>query len=153
MAIAPTAEYQDLVMEVEFTAGSGTYTRVCGLTNITINRSKNMADSQVPDCADESLPHYIKRAAQSKDIGISATGVWALTHHQKVYNWWSQDLTLNVRVTNAKVTSDGVSGDTESEVIPMKLESLNNARQDKQVVSAEISLVQDGAVTLNTLSA
>lgn len=152
MAIAPTADFHELVIEVEFTAGSGTYTKVCGMTNYTVNRSKSMAETMVPDCADESLPYTPRRSAMSKDYSITGTGVWARSHHQNMMDWFQNDTTLNVRVRHVNVTDNGTSGDTETETIPMKLQDLNNARQDKQVVTAEVTFVQDGAVTLGTLS-
>ena len=148
MAQAPTADFDEYVLEVEFTDGSGTYTKVCGLTDFTINRANNTDTAEVPDCADESLPHYIKRAVRSQDITISATGVWAITNHANMRDWWQEGSTKNVRVTNAYVTANGAAGDPETETIPMILSALNNARTKGQVVSAEIELQQNGAVTV-----
>jgi hypothetical protein len=152
MAIAPTADFDQLVIEVEFTAESGTYVKVCGMVDYSIDRKNNTETSLVPDCADESLPLHTKRQVASQDVTISGTGSWALTNHQSVYNWWKSGSTLNVRITNAKVTADGSSGDTETETIPMILADLKNARTKGQVVSAEIALEQNGAITLGLIS-
>lgn len=151
MAIATTADYAEYVLEVEFTAGSGTYSKVCGLTDYNVNRSNNTDQAEVPDCADESLPHYIKRSVRSQDFSISATGVWSLSSHKNMHDWFMAGSTLNVRITNAKVTSDGTSGDPEVETIPMILTALNNSRTKGQVVSAEIELAQNGAVTVTDI--
>lgn len=153
MAIAPTADFDELVLEVEFTAGSDTFTKVCGMSDFTINRTNNTDSSNVPDCADESLPHYTKRAVTSQDIGISGTGVWALANHADMRNWWASGSTLNVRVTNSYVTDNGTAGDPETETIPMILSGLNNARTKGQVVSAEIELQQNGPVVVTDISA
>lgn len=152
MAIAPTAAFEELVLEVEFTAGSGTFTRVCGLTDITINRTNTTDTTEVPDCADESLPFYIQRGVRTQDVTISATGVWSLTAHQDMLDWFVSGDTLNVRLTNAKVTADGTSGDTETETFPMLLTALNNARTKGQVVSAEISMERNGATTFGLIA-
>jgi len=149
MAEATTAEFHELVLEVEFdpVGDAGSYTRVCGITDLNINRTNNTDTAEVPDCADESKPHHIKRSVRSQDVTISGTGVWALSSHQDMMDWFATGKTLNVRVTNAKVTASGASGDTETETIPMILSTLNNARTKGQVVSAEISLEQNGSVT------
>lgn len=151
MAIAPTADFDQLVIEVEFT--TGVWSKVCGMVDYTVNRANNMETSLVPDCADESLPLKTKRAVASQDVTISGTGSWALTNHQAMYNWWKTGSTLNVRVTNAKVTADGTAGDTETETIPCVLGSLNNARTKGQVVSAEVEFMLDGDITLGTIAA
>jgi hypothetical protein len=152
MAIAATADFDEYVLEVEFTAGSGTYTKVCGLTDFTVSRTNNTDTTEVPDCADESLPYYLKRAVRSQDTTISATGVWALANHADMDGWFRAGSTLNVRVTNAYVTANGSSGDPELEIIPMILSSLNNERTKGQVVTAEIELQQNGSVTVTDIT-
>ncbi|WHZ35757.1 phage tail tube protein [Sagittula sp. MA-2] len=153
MAIAQTADFDEYVLEVEFTAGSGTFAKVCGLTDFSVSRTNDTGSSMVPDCADESLPYYIKRAVTSQDISISATGVWALANHADMRDWWGAGSTLNVRVTNAAVTASGTAGDPEVETIPMILTALNNARTKGQVVTAEIELQQNGAATVTDIPA
>lgn len=152
MAIAPTAAFEELVLEVEFTAGSGTYTRVCGLNDITVNRTNTTDTSEVPDCDDESLPFYIQRGVRTQDVTISGTGTWSLTNHQQMMDWFTSSATKNVRLTNAKVTDDGSSGDTEYEIFPMLLLTLNNERTKGQVVSAEISLERNGSTTFGLIA-
>jgi hypothetical protein len=153
MAIAPTADFDELVLEVEFEPGSGTYAKVCGLTDFTINRTNQTDSTEVPDCADESLPYYLKRAVRSQDFGISATGVWSLSSHANMHEWFMAGSTLNVRITHAVATASGAAGDPETETIPMLLQSLNNARTKGQVVSAEITLEQNGSPTIVDISA
>ncbi|ATG47596.1 hypothetical protein CEW89_08415 [Celeribacter ethanolicus] len=154
MAIAPTADFDELVLAVEFdpVGASGTYTKVCGLTDFTINRANNTDTTEVPDCDDESLPFHLKRGVRSQDITISGSGVWSLSSDQAMKAWFRAGSTLNVKITNAKVTADGTTGDEESETIPMILTGLNNARTKGQVVSAEISLEQNGSVTVTEIA-
>lgn len=154
MAIAPTADFDELVLEVEFdpVGDAGTYTRICGLTDFTINRANNTDTSEVPDCADESLPYYIKRSVRSQDFTISGTGKWSRSSHLNMYNWFKAGTTLNVRITNAVVTADGSTGDPESETIPMILAALSTSRTKGEVVTSEISLEKNGSVTVTEIS-
>jgi len=152
MTAAPTAEFDELVIEVEFTADSGTYTKVCGMADYTTNRTNNTATSEVPDCSDESLPHTPKRGVVSQDYAISGTGVWARTHWKDMHDWWKSGATKNVRIRHIVITEDGSSGDPEIETIPMILQQLNNARTKGQVVSAEITLEQDGPATITDIA-
>lgn len=152
MALAATADFDEYVLEVEFTAASGTYQTVCGLTDVTVNRTNNTDTTEVPDCGDLSLPFSLKKAVRSTDVNISATGVWALSSHQAVMNWFTTGATKNVRITNAKVTDGGTAGDTETETFPMILTALNNSRTKGQVVTAEITMERNGDTTFGLIS-
>ena len=88
MARATTANFHQMVLEVEWVASSGVYAKVCGLTGRGINRQHNMATSEVPDCDDESLPAAVERAVQSSEVTISGTGIWSAESHGKLLDWW-----------------------------------------------------------------
>lgn len=152
MADAVTAEFHQLVIEVEFTPESGIYAKVCGMVDYSVSRKNNIESSMVPDCTDESLPLTTKRAVTSQDVTVSGTGSWALNYHQSMYSWWKTGGTRNVRITNAKVTASGTAGDTEAETIPMILSTLENARTKGKVISAEVEFQQNGAIVLGLVS-
>ncbi|ETX26401.1 hypothetical protein RISW2_07145, partial [Roseivivax isoporae LMG 25204] len=61
MARAKTAKFEEFILEVEVdpTGDAGTYVPLCGLTDVSINRSSNIDTTEVPDCDDESLPYAI----------------------------------------------------------------------------------------------
>lgn len=151
MARATTAKYEEMILEVEWTASSGTYTAVCGMIDVTINRTSNVDTAEIPDCDDESLPLSIERQVRSQEVTASATGVWALQSHQNLMAWWRSGATKNVRLRNAKAQADGVSGDTIIESGPAILVNLNNSRSKGQKMTAEIELQWDGVpdVTLH----
>ena len=153
MARAVTAKYEEFVLEVEFTAGSGTYTNICGLTDVSINRASQIDTTEVPDCDDESLPLAIERAVRSQEVTMSATGVWALGSHEKMMDWWYGGSTLNTRLRNAKAVADGVAGDTTHETGPAILVTLSNSRTKGQKVTAEIEIQFDGVPTRTAKSA
>lgn len=147
MTRATTAKFEELILEVEFTPGSGTYTPVCGLIDVTINRTSNIDTSEVPDCDDESLPLAIERQVRSQEVTVSGSGVWALQSHEKMMDWWYAGTTLLSRVRNSKAQTAGVAGDTMIESGPAILASLNNSRTKGQKVQAELEIQFDGVPT------
>ncbi|WP_412032802.1 phage tail tube protein [Nitratireductor aquimarinus] len=147
MSYADTMRYEQMILEVETTPASGTYAALCGLIDVTINRTANIDTTEVPPCNDESLPLSIERAVRSQEVTISATGVWALQSHETIMDWWYGGSTLNIRLRNAKVEADGATGDTETEAGPAILVSLNNSRTKGQKVTAELEINFDGVPT------
>lgn len=147
MARAVTAKYEEFVLEVEFTPNSNTYTSICGLTDVTINRASQIDTTEVPDCDDESLPLAIERAVRSQEVTISGTGVWALGSHERMLDWWYGGTTLRTRLRNQKVVADGVTGDTTHETGPAILVSISSARTKGQKVTAEVEIQFDGVPT------
>lgn len=147
MARAATAKYEELILEVEFTAESGTFTAICGLTDVSITRTSNVDETEIPDCDDESLPLAIERAVRSQSVSVSASGVWALSSHESMMDWWYSGATLSARIRNTKVVDDGSTGDTTIETGDALLTTLNNSRTKGQKVTAEIEIQFDGVPT------
>tara|TARA_R100000655_G_scaffold48246_1_gene85637 strand:+ start:1207 stop:1665 length:459 start_codon:yes stop_codon:yes gene_type:complete len=148
MAAPQTAKYEELVLEVEFTAESGTYVAMCGLTDVSINRTSNIDETEVPgDCNDESVPLSIEIAVRSQTVSASGSGVWALSSHENMMDWWYSGATKVARLRNLKATNDGVTGDTTVESGPAILATLNNSRTKGQKVSSEIEIRFDGVPT------
>lgn len=143
MARAVTANFHEMVLEVEVTPGSGVYSRLCGLTSRGINRQHNMSTSEVADCDDESLPAAVERAVQSSEVTISGSGSWARQSHETMLDWWYGGQTLNIRVHHVKAEV----GDTEYEAGPAYLVSINNQAERGAKVTAEISIEFDGIPT------
>ena len=79
MAKAATQSFAQMVLEVEFT--TGTWSKVCGLIDVTITRTANVDTTETPDCADETLPLYVEREVRSLEVTVSASGTWALASH------------------------------------------------------------------------
>lgn len=143
MARATTANFHQMVLEVEVTSGSGVYSRICGLTSRGINRQHNMSTSEVPDCDNEALPAAVERAVQSSEATISASGVWAAQSHEVLLDWWESGQTKSIRIhhVNAAV------GDTEYETGNAYLVSINNQAERGTKVTAELSIEFDGIPT------
>lgn len=143
MASAITAKFEELILEVEFTASSGVYTPVCGMVDINVTRTANVDTAEVPDCDDESLPLSIERQVRSIEVTATGTGVWAQTSHGAMMDWFYSAATKNARIRNTKASN----GDTEIESGPALLTNLSNARTKGQKVSAEIEIQWDGVPT------
>jgi hypothetical protein len=143
MARATTANFHQMVLEVEWVASSGTYSKVCGLTGRGINRQHNMQTSEVPDCDDESLPAAVERAVQSSEVTVSGTGIWSAESHGLLLDWWYSGATKNIRIQH--VLAD--TGDTEYESGAAYLQSINNQAERGTKVTAELSIEFDGLPT------
>lgn len=142
MARATTENFHQMVVEIE-TDTPGVYSKICGVTSRSVNRTSNMSTSEVPDCDDESLPASVERAVQSQEVTISGTGVWASQSHGTMLNWWYSGATKNIRVghLNAAV------GETEYESGPAYLASINNTAERGSKVTSEIEIQFDGLPT------
>lgn len=143
MAYASTGTFSKLVVEVEWVASSGIYTKWCGLTSRGINRQHNMNTTEVPECDSEDLPSQVERSVQSSEVTISGSGVWSVESHGYAMDWWYSGQTKNVRVTHVSAAT----GDTKYETGPAYLVTLSNSVEKGQKIQAEISIEFDGLPT------
>lgn len=139
MALAVTAKYDQLTLEVE-TDTPGTYAKVCGMKDFSIEGSQAVDEDEVPDCADESLPNAVIVDVRSVTVSVSGTGVWAQSSHDMMLKWNRLGQKKNVRVTygNASV------GDVHTETGKALLTKLVNARTKGKVVTCEVEIRFDG---------
>lgn len=140
---APTTErFEQMVLE---TSENGTtWTKVCGLVGVTINRSAQFDTSEVPaDCLDESLPLRTERSVRTVDVTVSADGVFAQQSHKTLSDWFYGGTTKQIRLGHLAT----LTGDPEYERGAAFLTSFNNARQKGQKVTATIELAFDGTPT------
>jgi hypothetical protein len=142
MAVAVTEKYEEMVLEVE-TAVPGTYTIICGMVDVTVSRAASVDTSEVPDCADESLPMSLEKEVRSIEVKVSASGVWAQSSQDMLSDWFYSSNSKNIRVRNTKAAT----GDTETEAGPALLVKLDNMRTKGKKVSAEIEIEFDGTPT------
>lgn len=148
MARATTANFHQMVLEVEVTPDSGVYTKLCGLTSRGINRTSNMQTSEVPDCDDESLPAAVERAVQSQEVTISGSGSWAAESHGTMLDWWYSGATKSVRIHHV----NAANGTPEYETGDAYLVSINNTVERGQKVDAQIEIQFDGLPTVTDAS-
>lgn len=146
MAKATTKAFHKFLLKLETTPGSGIFTALCGLTSRGINREHNMSETEVPDCADESLPAAVERAVQSSSVTMEASGVYAAESHKRLYDWWANGVALDVQIEYV----DATAGQIRYEEGPAYLTGFNNSVARGEKLSAELSIAFDGvpAVTL-----
>lgn len=142
MAKPVTEKYEELILDVEVDpiGAPGVYTPLCGMTDVTITRTSNVDETEVPDCDDESLPVSIEVAVRSQTVTVEATGVWARSSNGTMVNWWYSGATKNIRLRNTAAAS----GDPETEAGPALLVTMTDARTKGQKVTREVSIRFDG---------
>ncbi|MER9135115.1 phage tail protein [Mesorhizobium sp. M0830] len=140
MAAAQTEKYEEMILDVELVSGSGIYTPICGMTDVTISRTATIDSTEIPDCDDESLPLSVEKQVRSIDVSISATGVWAKTSQDMLKAWFYSAAVKNVRIRDTAAAS----GDIEIESGPALLASLKNSRTKGKKVTADVELQLDG---------
>ena len=138
MANATTQKFEEMILE---TSEDGTtWTRLCGLIDVTVSRSANMDTAEVPDCDDESLPLSLEKQVRSIEVSVSATGVWAQESQGTLKDWFYSSASKRVRISD----TGAASGETEIESGFAYLTSLETGRTKGQKVSASIEIMFDG---------
>lgn len=139
MAVATTEKFEELVLELSDDGGT-TWARPCGLIDVTITRSANMDQAEIPDCDDESLPLSIERQVRSIEVSISATGVWAQESHGTFMDWFYSSVAKDARIGNL----NAAVGETEYETGTAYLTTLTNERRKGAKVTASVEIMFDG---------
>lgn len=138
MAKAVTQKFAEMVLE---TSDDGsTWSRICGLNDVTITRTANVDEAEVPDCDDESLPLSVEKEVRSINVSVSAEGVWAQQSHGTMMDWFYSSATRQTRLGNL----NAAVGETEYEQAPALLSTLTHTRTKGQKVTASIELMFDG---------
>lgn len=142
--VPTTGKFQHMVVEIETVAGSGVYSKICGITSRGINRQSNMSTSEVPgDCDNEAAPSSVQRDVQSQEVTINGSGVWASQSHEMMLDYWYSGQPKNIRVQHV----NAAVGDTEYESGSAYLTQLNNAVEKGQSITAEVNFEFDGIPT------
>lgn len=139
MVKAVTQRFDELVLEVETTT-PGVFTRICGIVDVNVSRTANIATTEVPDCDDESVPHHIEKEVTSLDVSVSGSGVWSQSAWGMLSDWYYSGAARNVRIVNSRAAV----GDIEIESGPAILETLNEGRAKGSKVTNEISIQFSG---------
>lgn len=146
MAKAVTEKYEEMILDVEVDpiGAPGVYTPLCGVTDVTITRTSNVDETEVPDCDNEALPVSVEVSVRSQTVTVDGTGVWAQQSNGEMMNWWYSGSTKNIRLRNTKASS----GDGATETGPALLITMTDKRTKGQKVTREINLRFDGVPTL-----
>ena len=140
MAAAVTEKFEQMILDVELVLGSGIYTPICGMTDVTITPQATIDSTEIPDCADESLPLSIEKSVRSIEVSVSATGVWAQSSQSALKSWFYSAARKNIRIRDTAAAS----GDIGIESGLALMSKLDNTRTKGKKVTADIELVFDG---------
>jgi hypothetical protein len=114
MARPTTLRFGAGAIYFEETAAPGTFTKICGFTEITFSVDKDLNDTVVEDCADPDAPAWIERDVVSQSAPFSASGVLAKEAWPLVK---SALLTTTARKVRIIVAGLGEGGATPNERI------------------------------------
>ena len=82
---------------------------LCGVTQKSIDYASDTVETEMPDCADESLPSYKNVGVNAISIKIACSGKWTAQSHGTILNWWRSAAPKNIKVQYVTAAT----GDTE----------------------------------------
>lgn len=135
-AISETFGQMSIAVEFDPVGAADTFTTICGLKDISQNRTANVDTDEIPDCDDEDLPFFETKQVRSITQSVTGTGAWAQQSHDKLLDWFESGQTLRVQIRHANV----LSGEKEIEEGPALLTQLKNDRTKGKIVSADITV-------------
>lgn len=138
MARAVTEKFEQMVLEIS--DDGTTWSRICGLNDVTVTRTANIDEAEVPDCDDESLPLSIEKEVRSINVSASGEGVWSQQSAGTMLDWFYSSGTKHCRIGNL----NAAVGDTEYETGMALLSSVTNTRTKGQKVAASVEIAFDG---------
>jgi hypothetical protein len=151
MARPTTLPFGAGAIYVEDEAVPGTFTKVCGFTEITFSVDKDLNDTVTPDCDNPDAPAWIERDVVSQSAPFSASGVLAKEAWPLVKSALLSTESRNVRI----VISDlGTGGATPNERISGKYHmtaEISGERGSKFNIA--ITGESDGEVTFASVAA
>lgn len=99
MAVATTRSFAGYQVQLESTTTAGTFVAPCGLTERSVQFTKDLSDTMVPDCDNEDAATWVQRDPVSKSVRISGQGVMARESEDRWRTAFESDAPVNVRIT------------------------------------------------------
>ncbi len=144
MAAVKTLNGEKLLIQIEDSPGSGTYTHDCLInTERGIAFSADMQEFIVPDCLDPEAPAWKEVVKDGLSAAINGAGMLHTLSVETWFNWLISKDTKNVRVKIDAAGADG--GGYWAGAFHLTTLEVTGARKDKSTVS--VALVSSGAVT------
>lgn len=141
MAIAQTYRFSGLRVLLGDGGNPEVFAAPCGFTERSFSASKEMGESNTPDCADEDGASWVERDIVSKSASISGTGMLdasALTTWQAFFD---EDTSKNTRV---ELWRNGVKSGHYEGAFHMETFEISGTKGER--VSVNVSMQSDGAV-------
>lgn len=108
MAEVTHARGVKLLLKVEMTAASGTYTAFCSINSqrgLTFSSDTN--DQVIPDCADPDLPGWVAREKVSLSAAFEGSGMLNTPDIADFFTWFKDDATRSAKVVVDVPTASG----------------------------------------------
>lgn len=107
MTIATTRSFGGFQLQLESTTASGTFAAPCGLTERSVQFTKDLSDTNVPDCDNEDAASWTQRDVVSKSVRISGQGVMAKESADRWQAAYDSDTPVNTRITKTGTLATG----------------------------------------------
>ncbi len=131
MADVGIIEGEKLLIKIGNGAGPEVFAHPCLInTDRGIAFATNVTETEVADCADQSLPAKIVRKAKSIDFTVTGAGKVDKTSVLTYINWWKSGLAKNAEITQNESGANG--GWTGAGSLILKDFNLKGTRGDYQ---------------------
>lgn len=101
MATATTRSFAGYQVLLESATTTGTFVAPCGLTERSVQFTKETTDTNVPDCDNEDAASWTERDIVSKSVRISGQGVMAKESEARWQVAFESDAPINVRINKS----------------------------------------------------
>lgn len=99
MAQIKTTRWSELVLKVETTPGSGTFTALCTINAARgINFNANTSEDTIPDCDDLQKIQWLVREKVSLSVEVTGAGKVDKANVKTFFDWWKDKDTLKCQV-------------------------------------------------------
>jgi hypothetical protein len=140
MALPTTSSFGGIILEVENSPGSGTYTaRMCGFSQKSLDITAQTSTAIVPDCNNPEAPAWDVAGISSFGGKIALSGI-AATEDEAFWNQWiDSGLARNIRYRKSGV------GYRSGPALATSLGESVQLRQDGNLTQRNIGLENAGA--------
>lgn len=149
MAQATTRSFAGYQVLLESAAATGTFVAPCGLTERSVQFTKESSDTQVPDCDNEDAASWTERDIVSKSVRISGQGVMAKESEERWRAAFESDTPVNVRINK---TGNAAAGGGYW-LGKFHLTSMEDGATKGNRVTKSIEMVSTGAVVWTAAAA
>lgn len=139
--IAATFRFSGLRVLLGDGADPETFAAPCGFTERSLSLSKEMGESNVPDCTSEDAASWVERDIVSKSGSISGTGMLDATALATWQEFFAEDTSKNTRVELWRL---GVK--TGHYIGAFHMETFEISATKGERVTVNVAMSSDGAV-------
>lgn len=107
MAQATTRSFAGYQVLLESDTTPNTFVAPCGLTERSVTFTKDVNETQVPDCDNEDAASWTERDVVSKSVRISGRGVMAKQSEPRWRAAYEDDDPVKVRIQKSGTAADG----------------------------------------------